>query len=214
MGVAVKLGWLPSIGRLDIKTDLDRRTNLFIVDSIISANWAALWDSIRHLILPAIALGTIPLAIITRITRTATLEVMQEDHVRMARAKGLPPRLVDRRHILRNALLPVTTVIGLQVGLLLWGDPHRDGVRLGRVGTWIYDAVGARGLRRAAGRHPVHRRRLRRRQPPRRPRLLARRSEDPLPVSVTGSPATPRLNGSMTDGRWHDVLHAAIRAQS
>ena len=92
MGVRRRLGWLPSIGRLDVKTDLDRRTNLFVVDSIISANWAALWDTIRHLILPAIALGTIPLAIITRITRTAVLEVMQEDHVRTARAKGLPPR--------------------------------------------------------------------------------------------------------------------------
>ena len=142
---AVQLGWLPSIGRLDVKTDLDRRTNLFIVDSIISANWAALWDTIRHLILPAIALGTIPLAIITRITRTAVLEVMQEDHVRTARAKGLSPRLVDRRHILRNALLPVITVIGLQVGLLLSGAILTETVfAWGGLGTWIYDAVGAR----------------------------------------------------------------------
>ena len=109
---AVKLGWLPSINRLDVKTDLDRRTNLFVIDSVISANWGALGDVLRHLILPAVALGTIPLAIITRITRTAVLEVMQEDHVRTARAKGLAPRLIDRRHILRNALLPVTTVIG------------------------------------------------------------------------------------------------------
>jgi peptide/nickel transport system permease protein len=142
---SVRLGWLPSIGRLDVKTDLDRRTNLFVVDSIISANWAALWDTIRHLILPAIALGTIPLAIITRITRTAVLEVMQEDHVRTARAKGLSPRVVDRRHILRNALLPVTTVIGLQVGLLLSGAILTETVfAWGGLGTWIYDAVGAR----------------------------------------------------------------------
>lgn len=142
---AVKLGWLPSINRLDVKTDLDRRTNLFVIDSIISANWAALGDVLRHLVLPAVALGTIPLAIITRITRTAVLEVMQEDHVRTARAKGLAPRLIDRRHILRNALLPVTTVIGLQVGLLLSGAILTETVfAWGGLGTWIYDAVGAR----------------------------------------------------------------------
>lgn len=142
---AVKLGWLPSIGRLDVRTELDRRTNLFVIDSIISGNWTALWDTIRHLILPAIALGTIPLAIITRITRTAVLEVMQEDHVRTARAKGIAPRLINRRHILRNALLPVVTVIGLQFGLLLSGAILTETVfAWGGMGTWIYDAVGAR----------------------------------------------------------------------
>jgi len=142
---AVKLGWLPSINRLDVKTDLDRRTNLFVIDSVISANWGALGDVLRHLILPAVALGTIPLAIITRITRTAVLEVMQEDHVRAARAKGLAPRLIGRRHILRIALLPVTTVIGPQVGLLLSGAILTETVfAWGGLGTWIYDAVGAR----------------------------------------------------------------------
>jgi peptide/nickel transport system permease protein len=142
---SVRLGWLPSIGRLDVKTDLDRRTNLFIVDSVISANWAALGDTLRHLVLPAIALGTIPLAIVTRITRTAVVEVMQEDHVRTARAKGLSPRRIDRRHILHNALLPVVTVIGLQVGLLLSGAILTETVfAWGGLGTWIYDAVGAR----------------------------------------------------------------------
>lgn len=142
---AVKLGWLPSIGRLDVRTELDRRTNLFVIDSIISGNWTALWDTIRHLILPAIALGTIPLAIITRITRTAVLEVMQEDHVRTARAKGIAPRFINRRHILRNALLPVVTVIGLQFGLLLSGAILTETVfAWGGMGTWIYDAVGAR----------------------------------------------------------------------
>jgi peptide/nickel transport system permease protein len=142
---AVRLGWLPSIGRLDVRTDLDRRTNLFVVDSLISGNFAALWDAIRHLILPAIALGTIPLAIITRITRSAVLDVMQEDHVRTARAKGLAPRLVDRRHVLRNALLPVVTVVGLQTGLLLSGAILTETVfAWGGIGTWVYDAVGAR----------------------------------------------------------------------
>ena len=142
---AVKLGWLPSIGRIDVRTHLERHTNFLVVDSIIAANWAALWDVLRHLVLPAIALGTIPLAIITRITRTTVLEQMQEDHVRTARAKGLAPRLVDRRHILRTALLPVVTVIGLQVGLLLSGAILTETVfAWGGIGTWIYDAVGAR----------------------------------------------------------------------
>lgn len=142
---AVKLGWLPSIGRLDVRTDLHRRTNLFIVDSVISGNGTALWDAIRHLILPAISLGTIPLAIITRITRSAVLDVMQEDHVRTARAKGLAPRLIDRRHVVRNALLPVVTVIGLQTGLLLSGAILTETVfAWGGLGTWVYDAVAAR----------------------------------------------------------------------
>ena len=177
---AVKLGWLPSIGRLDVRTDLHRRTNLFLVDSVISGNGTALWDAIRHLILPAIALGTIPLAIITRITRSAVLDVMQEDHVRTARAKGLAPRLIDRRHVLRNALLPVVTVIGLQTGLLLSGAILTETVfAWGGLGTWVYDAVARARLRRAAGRHPLRRPRVRDRQPARRPRLLRHRSQDP-----------------------------------
>ena len=163
-----------------MRTHLERHTNFLVVDSIIAANWAALWDVLRHLVLPAIALGTIPLAIITRITRTTVLEQMQEDHVRTAHAKGLAPRLVDRRHILRTALLPVVTVIGLQVGLLLSGAILTETVfAWGGIGTWIYDAVGRR-LRRAAGRDPVHRRRVRDRQPARRHRLLADRSAHPL----------------------------------
>ena len=85
------------------------------------ARLGALWDVLKHLILPAIALGSIPLAIIARITRASVLDVQNEDYVRTARAKGLPPRIVDGRHVLRNALLPVSTIIGLQAGLLLSG---------------------------------------------------------------------------------------------
>ena len=96
-------------------------------------NWEALWDVIKHLILPAIALGTIPLAIITRITRAAVLDVQNEDYVRTARAKGVAPRTVDGRHILRNAMLPIVTIIGLQTGLLLSGAVlDRDRLRLAR----------------------------------------------------------------------------------
>ena len=100
---------------------------------------------LRHLVLPAVALGTIPLAIIARITRTAVIEVLQEDYVRTARAKGIARRLIDRRHVLPNALLPVTTVIGLQVGLLLSGAILTETVfAWGGMGTWIYDAVAKR----------------------------------------------------------------------
>lgn len=118
---AVKLGWLPTIGRVGILQDLEHPTNFYVLDAILTGNWAALGDVLKHLVLPAIALGTIPLAIIARITRAATLDVLSEDYVRTARAKGLNPSVVDRRHVLKNAMLPVVTVIGLQTGLLLTG---------------------------------------------------------------------------------------------
>ena len=118
---AVKLGWLPTIGRLTVTQDLAHPTNLYVLDAILTGNWPALTDALKHLVLPAIALGTIPLAIVARITRAATLDVVSEDYVRTARAKGLDRNVIDRRHILRNALLPVITVIGLQTGLLLTG---------------------------------------------------------------------------------------------
>jgi ABC-type dipeptide/oligopeptide/nickel transport system permease component len=96
----------------------------------------------RHLVLPAIALGTIPLAIIMRITRASVMDVLNEDYVRTANAKGLEPKLVDNRHVLRNALLPVITVIGLQLGLLLGGAILTETIFVwGGVGKWIYDAV-------------------------------------------------------------------------
>lgn len=118
---AVQLGWLPTIGRLTVTTDLAHPTNLYVLDAILTGNWFALSDALKHLVLPAIALGTIPLAIVARITRAATLDVVSEDYVRTANAKGLERSVIDRRHILRNALLPVVTVIGLQTGLLLTG---------------------------------------------------------------------------------------------
>src|SRR3954465_5118038 len=118
---SVRLGWLPSIGREDILADRNHPTNFYILDAIIERDPEALVDTIKHLILPAVALGSIPLAIVTRITRASVLDVQNEDYVRTARAKGLSTRVVDRRHVLRNAMLPVVTVIGLQTGLLLSG---------------------------------------------------------------------------------------------
>ena len=140
---AVKLGWLPSVGRQDVLIDAKHPTNFYVLDGIVTGNWNAAWDAVKHLILPAIALGSIPLAIIARITRASTLDVQNEDYVRTARAKGLPPRIVDRRHVLRNALLPVTTIIGLQFGLLLGGAVLTETVfALPGMGSWVKEAIG------------------------------------------------------------------------
>ena len=118
---AVKLGWLPTVGRISVLITIDHPTNFYVLDAILAGSWEAFVDVCKHLVLPAVALGSIPLAIVARITRAAVLDVQNEDYVRTARAKGLAPRIVDVRHVLRNAMLPISTIIGLQVGLLLSG---------------------------------------------------------------------------------------------
>ena len=139
---AVKWHWLPSVGREDVLLSPDHPTNFYVLDGLITRDWTALWDAIKHLILPAIALGSIPLAVITRITRAAVLDVQNEDYVRTARAKGLPPLTVDRRHVLRNALLPVSTIVGLQTGLLLSGAVLTETVfAFPGMGSWLRDAI-------------------------------------------------------------------------
>ena len=139
---SVKLGWLPSVGRVDVRITADHPTNFYILDAIITRDWATLWDVLKHLVLPAIALGSIPLAVIARITRASVVDVQNEDYVRTARAKGLSPRVVDRRHVLRNAMLPITTVIGLQTGLLLSGAILTETVfEFPGMGSWLRDAV-------------------------------------------------------------------------
>jgi peptide/nickel transport system permease protein len=141
---SVKWNLLPSVGRQDLLIEAEHPTNFYVLDAIITRNWEALWDAIRHLILPAIALGSIPLAVITRITRASVLDVQNEDYVRTARAKGLAPRTVDRRHVLRNALLPVATIIGLQTGLLLSGAVLTETVfAWPGMGSWLRDAIFA-----------------------------------------------------------------------
>src|SRR5437588_7882799 len=139
---AVRLHWLPSIGREDVLAVRPHPTNFYILDAIINGDAGAFWDTIRHLILPAIALGSIPLAIVARITRAAVLDVQNEDYVRTARAKGLAPVIVDSRHVLRNALLPISTIIGLQTGFLLSGAILTETVfaRPG-VGPWLSNAI-------------------------------------------------------------------------
>jgi peptide/nickel transport system permease protein len=139
---AVKLGLLPTIGRQDVLIDADHPTGFYVLDGIITLNFEAAWDAFEHLILPAIALGSIPLAIIARITRASVLDVQNEDYVRTARAKGLAPRVVDSRHVFRNALLPVVTIIGLQTGLLLSGAILTEHVfSIPGIGSWLAEAI-------------------------------------------------------------------------
>jgi peptide/nickel transport system permease protein len=142
---AVRLGWLPSVGRASVLINFDHPTNFYVLDAILAGDAEAVVDTLKHLVLPAIALGSIPLAIIARITRAAVLDVQNEDYVRTARAKGVAPFTVDHRHVLRNALLPITTIIGLQVGLLLSGAVLTEKVfAWPGVGSWLVDAISYR----------------------------------------------------------------------
>jgi peptide/nickel transport system permease protein len=139
---AVKLGWLPPSGRQDVRMNATHITNFFVLDGILTREYDASWDAIKHLILPAIALGTIPLAIIVRITRASVLEVVNEDYVRTAEAKGLTTAVIRRRHLLRNAMLPVVTTIGLQLGLLLSGAILTETVfAFPGIGQEIYSSI-------------------------------------------------------------------------
>jgi peptide/nickel transport system permease protein len=117
----VWLGWLPIGGRIDLLIPYQRVTGFMVFDSIITGNLEALISVLRHLILPAIALGTIPMAMIARVTRSSMLEVLRQDFIRTERAKGLSERAVIYKHAVRNAMVPVVTVIGLNTGLLLAG---------------------------------------------------------------------------------------------
>ncbi|MDF2752155.1 MAG: peptide transporter permease [Gaiellaceae bacterium] len=142
---SVKLGLLPTVGRISVLIDIDHPTNFYLLDALIAGDLGAFWDVTKHLMLPAIALGSIPLAITARITRAAVLDVQNEDYIRTARAKGLAPRIVDERHIFRNALLPIMTIIGLQTGLLLSGAVLTETVfAFPGMGTWLVEAIRQR----------------------------------------------------------------------
>ncbi|WP_447645874.1 ABC transporter permease [Nocardioides zeae] len=136
------LGWLPSGLRQEPRLDATHVTNFYVLDGILTGEWDAAWDAVVHLVLPGIALGTIPLAIIVRITRASVAEVLDEDHVRTARAKGLAAGTISRRHVLRNALLPVMTTIGLQAGLLLSGAVLTETVfSFNGIGSYLFGAI-------------------------------------------------------------------------
>ena len=139
------LDWLPTSRRQDARVEATHPTNFYVLDGLLTREWDASWDAILHLVLPAIALGTIPLAIIVRITRASVAEVMGEDYVRTAISKGLAPKLVNRRHILRNALLPVVTTIGLQTGLLLSGAVLTESVfEFQGIGGYLFLSISQR----------------------------------------------------------------------
>lgn len=139
---AVVLQWLPPSARLGTGMSIQPITGLYVLDGLLRGQPAASWEALRHLILPSIALGTIPMAIIARITRSSMLEVLGQDYVRTATAKGLSRSRVVMGHALRNAMLPVVTVIGLQVGALLGGAVLTETIfSWPGIGGWLYQGI-------------------------------------------------------------------------
>jgi len=136
---------LPFPGRLDPTTAITSITGLVLVDSLLTLNFAGFWDGLLHLIMPALALATIPMAVLMRMTRSSMLEVMNEDYVRTARAKGVVPWRVIVKHALRNSMLPTITVIGLQVGLLMGGAIITETIfSWPGIGLYAYNSISAR----------------------------------------------------------------------
>jgi peptide/nickel transport system permease protein len=139
---SLNLGWLPISGRLGIDIDLEIITNFYILDAVLTRNWAAFKDAIWHIIMPAVTLSTIPMAIVARMTRSAMLDVLRQDYIKTAKAKGLSNFMVTFKHALRNALIPVVTTVGLQFGVALGGAILTESIfAWPGVGKWMYDAV-------------------------------------------------------------------------
>ncbi|MCZ7416400.1 ABC transporter permease [Streptomyces sp. WMMC897] len=142
---AVELGWFPSYGRQTTGIDATEVTGFYVLDGLLTGEFDASWDALRHLVLPALALASIPLAIITRMTRASVLEVLGEDYVRTAESKGLKQSVVRGRHVMRNALLPVVTAIGLLTGGLLSGAVLTESVfAFGGIGSFIKTGIDQR----------------------------------------------------------------------
>jgi dipeptide transport system permease protein len=142
---SVQLGWTPVSGRLSVMYYVEPVTGFMLIDTLLAGDKGAFESAVSHLILPAIALGTIPLAIIARMTRSSMLEVLGEDYIRTARAKGLPPLRIIALHALRNALIPVVTVIGLAVGVLFAGAILTETIfSWPGVGKWLVESVRRR----------------------------------------------------------------------
>src|SRR5262249_51217640 len=133
---------LPFSARLDTGVSFTPVTNFLLLDSVLKGNWPVLGQTIKHLLLPAVALSTVPLAIVARMTRGAMIEVLHQDYVRTARAKGLRDRIVVTSHAFRNALLPVVTIVGLQVGTLLSGAILTETIfSWPGIGRWVYESI-------------------------------------------------------------------------
>jgi ABC-type dipeptide/oligopeptide/nickel transport system permease component len=139
---SVKLGWLPVSGRLGYEFYVENITGFYLIDTLLANDVEAFWDALKHLIMPAIALGTIPMAIIARMTRASMIEVMKEDYIRTAKAKGCSSFSVIMIHALRNAMMPVITVIGLMLGTLFAGAILTETTfSWPGIGKWIVNAV-------------------------------------------------------------------------
>ena len=149
---SVNLGWLPLSGRMSYNIQLQSVTHFYLLDSVLAGDWKALRDVLWHLVLPAFTLSTIPMAIIARITRSSMLEVLRQDYIRTARAKGLSRFAVHYKHALKNALIPVITVIGLQFGILLGGAILTETIfAWPGIGLWLLNAVYARDFNAVQG---------------------------------------------------------------
>lgn len=141
----VKLNWLPIGGRLSVYTSLKPITHFYLIDSLLMFNIPAFLDTLRHLILPSIALGTIPMAFLARITRSSMLDVLHQDYIRTARSKGVKESIVIRKHALRNALIPILTAAGTEFALLMGGAILTETVfSWPGIGTYVIQAVNAR----------------------------------------------------------------------
>lgn len=139
------LGWTPVSGRISLMYFFPNVTGFMLIDSLISGQRGAFASAVQHLILPSLVLATIPLAVIARQTRSAMLEVMGEDYVRTARAKGMPRSRVVGIHALRNAMIPVVTTIGLQIGVLLAGAILTETIfSWPGIGKWMIDSISRR----------------------------------------------------------------------
>ena len=142
---SVNLGWTPVSGRIDVVFWIEDVTGFMLIDALLSDEEGAFSSAVSHLILPSIVLGTIPMAVIARMTRSSMLEVLSEDYIRTARSKGIAPWRVIVIHALRNALIPVITVIGLQVGILLSGAILTETVfAWPGIGKWLIESIGRR----------------------------------------------------------------------
>ncbi|PLR66626.1 MULTISPECIES: ABC transporter permease [Bacillaceae] len=142
---SIQLGWLPTTGREEIRNPVDSITNLYLLDTLLQGRFDQFTEVLKHIILPGVALATIPMAIIARITRSTMIEAMESDFIRTARAKGLHMFWVVYKHALKNAIIPILTIIGLQTGLLLGGAILTETIfGWPGMGRYIFDAISSR----------------------------------------------------------------------
>ncbi|WP_040285828.1 ABC transporter permease [Sporosarcina koreensis] len=142
---AIELQWLPTTGREQVRDPVSAVTHLYLLDAMLNGRFDQLWEVFKHLILPGLALATIPMAIIARMTRSSMLEVMRSDFIRTARAKGQKMFWVVYKHALKNAIIPVLTIVGLQMGMLLGGAILTETIfAWPGIGRYIYDAINYR----------------------------------------------------------------------